>query len=611
MKNNTTATLIRRLLLSYLIALTVTYLFLPDEWQALDTAVPLSILSPYRILTVTSILMLCLSLLGRFFATAPFERVFIALTYTILTALSLLRNPFSMLFFTVCLLIEIALIFYVVRGWNKTIPQADLPTPAATWQKNLLILITLTMFALISVWGISRVIGFATPTYDFGIFAQMFHSMKTSGLPMTTLERDGLLSHFRVHVSPIYYLMLPFYLLLPHPATLQVLQAGILLSAVIPLYLIGKHHGLSGLQRLLLCATLLLYPALAGGTAYDLHENCFLAPLILWLFYGIDRRNIWMTLFPTLLILAVKEDAAVYVAVIGLWLFIHSLLFSDRRGGITGICLFILSLTWFLLVTDYLATVGEGVMSGRYRNFMSDNNDSLFSVAVLVLCHPMKALFECADPEKLRYVGLTLGPLLGLPLLTRRYERYLLLIPYLLVNLMPDYIYQHDIFFQYSFGSLAFLFYLATVNLADLRPHLRLSALLSAVSVSTILFTAQVLPRAIEYTVRCMENAEEHAQIRELLDSIPADASVTAGTFMTTYLSARDILYDLGYASKQHLLNSEYVIIDLKHEGDFASYATKNKNNAYPRLLTLLYQNGYTVYGSLENRLIIFKKAEK
>ncbi|MBO7175811.1 MAG: DUF2079 domain-containing protein, partial [Clostridia bacterium] len=211
----------------------------------------------------------------------------------------------------------------------------------------------------------------------------------------------------------------------------------------------------------------------------------------------------------------------------------------------------------------------------------------------------------------LRYVGLTLGPLLGLPLLTRRYERYLLLIPYLLVNLMPDYIYQHDIFFQYSFGSLAFLFYLATVNLADLRPHLRLSALLSAVSVSTILFTAQVLPRAIEYTVRCMENAEEHAQIRELLDSIPADASVTAGTFMTTYLSARDILYDLGYASKQHLLNSEYVIIDLNHDGDFASYATKNKNNAYPRLLTLLYQNGYTVYGSLENRLIIFKKTEK
>ena len=426
---------------------------------------------------------------------------------------------------------------------------------------------------------------------------------------MTTLERDGLLSHFRVHVSPIYYLMLPFYLLIPHPATLQVLQAAVLVSSVIPLWLIGRHYRLSGWQRLLLCSALLLYPALAGGTGYDLHENCFLTPLILWLFYGIDRRSAWLTLLSSLLILTVKEDAAVYVAVIGLWLLIRALLHHDRRNTVAGVGLFAISLIWFFLVTDYLATVGDGVMTGRYQNFMSDGNDSLFAVAVFVLCHPMKALFECIDPEKLRYIGLTLGPLLGLPLLTRRYERYLLLIPYLLVNLMPDYVYQHDIFFQYSFGSLACLIYLAAVNLADLRPRLRLPALLSVASVCAILFTSQVIPRAIDYTERYLENREEYVQIREMLDTIPADASVTAGTFMTTYLSSRDVLYDLGYASRKHLLDSEYVVIDLKHEGDLTSYATPNKNNGYPKLLTLLYQNGYEVHGSLENRLIIFKKA--
>ena len=64
-----------------------------------------------------------------------------------------------------------------------------------------------------------------------------------------------------------------------------------LASAVIPLYLIGKNRGLSGLQRTLLCALLLLLPAYAGGTGYDLHENCFLTPLILWLFYGIEKKN--------------------------------------------------------------------------------------------------------------------------------------------------------------------------------------------------------------------------------------------------------------------------------------------------------------------------------
>ena len=110
-----------------------------------------------------------------------------------------------------------------------------------------------------------------------------------------TVERDGLLSHFDVHVSPIYYLMLPFYMIAPGPYTLQVLQAAVMASAVIPLWLIGKRHGLSGLQRTLLCGVLLLYPAFSGAAGYDIHENCFLTPCILWLFYGIDRKSILIT----------------------------------------------------------------------------------------------------------------------------------------------------------------------------------------------------------------------------------------------------------------------------------------------------------------------------
>ena len=49
-----------------------------------------------------------------------------------------------------------------------------------------------------------------------------------TGLPVTTCERDRVLSHFAVHVSPIYYLFLPFYALFPSPVTLEVLQALLL-----------------------------------------------------------------------------------------------------------------------------------------------------------------------------------------------------------------------------------------------------------------------------------------------------------------------------------------------------------------------------------------------
>jgi hypothetical protein len=78
----------------------------------------------------------------------------------------------------------------------------------------------------------------ATSCYDMGIFSQMFYYMREYGSVLTTCERDGLLSHFAVHFSPIYYSLLPFYCLFPTPATLLVCQAVLVGSGVIPLVLI-------------------------------------------------------------------------------------------------------------------------------------------------------------------------------------------------------------------------------------------------------------------------------------------------------------------------------------------------------------------------------------
>ena len=111
-------------------------------------------------------------------------------------------------------------------------------------------------------------------------------------------------------------------------------------------------------------------------------------------------------------------------------------------------------------------------MTYRYSNFMYDQSGSLFAVIKAVFISPAKLLFECVDQEKLSFIVLTLIPL-GIPLLfTRKYERFLLLIPYVLMNLMSDYQYQHDIFFQYTFGATAFLFYLTVLNLADIKLEL-------------------------------------------------------------------------------------------------------------------------------------------
>lgn len=134
-------------------------------------------------------------------------------------------------------------------------------------------------------------------------------------------------------------------------------------------------------------------------------------------------------------------------------------------GLVTGGVLLAGALAWFLLVTAYLSRYGDGVMTNRYQNFMYGGSSSLFSVILAVLLSPMKVIYECVDREKLSFLVLTMLPLLGMPLWTRKYERYILLIPYVLVNLMSDYPYQHSVFFQYTYGSIACLIYMTVVNL--------------------------------------------------------------------------------------------------------------------------------------------------
>ena len=602
---------IRHVLLSWLLAVLLEYLILPSELRDLADLGGLAQMSFVRVIGITCGIAVLLTGISFFVKSRMIERWCIVAAFAVL-AIAALRASATWAFIIVCILVLVIFAIFGIYGWEKTPELVAEPKKAHKAYIWITVGLSVAFFLFVSAWTIGRVYSFSSPTFDFGIFSQMFYNMKESGLPMTTVERDGLLSHFAVHVSPIYYLMLPFYWLVPTPATLQVLQAAVITSAVIPLWKIGKNHGLTGSQRMLVCAVLLLYPAFSGGTSYDIHENCFLTPLILWLLYGIDKKSISITTIAAVLTLMVKEDAAVYVAVVALWLIVKTVLrFKklDVQNLITGIVLLAISLGWFFLVTGYLAKSGDGVMTYRYSNFMYDGSSSLITVIKSVILNPMKAVYECVDAEKLYFIAMTLLPLLGLPLLTRRYERYILLIPYILVNLMSDYQYQHDIFFQYTFGSNAFLLYLTVVNLADLKiSWQRNLVLVLATFISGTCFIQIVVPKAKTYPVQSIQYFDYYQSIRDALDTIPEDASVTATTFYTTHLSQREILYDVRYCSQEHLLETEYVVLKLSANSDYKKYATDGEDNGYENLVNILDTNGYEVYYSVDNILTIYHK---
>lgn len=633
---------LRRAVTSWIVAAGAAYVALPRDSRELGSLLWLEHISAVYFVTVAVVVFALLTILRSFiYKKDParsdlIERCIMAGGFTFLAVFAAVTSS-SAPFALACALAFAAFFIYASCGSDRSSEPCAVPAEGGGAQQKsarsrsticiaVVAVLAVVFVILDGVWTVARINGFATPTFDFTIFSQMFYYMKETGIPYTTVERDGLLSHFAVHLSPAYYLILPLYMIFPYPGTIQVAQALILASAVIPFWKLCRLHGLSDIERTLLSALLLFYPSIAGGTSYDIHENCFLLPFVMWLLYAVDKKSVPVTTVSLILLLSVKEDAAVYGAVIALYVILRALIrgvpapdgeggdnsdtaASGKRIDVNGLLLgagvLFASLLWFGIVNAYLVKYGDGTLANdRYPNFLIGDTSPLVTVVKTALLCPMKILYECADAEKLTFLAQTMLPLLALPLLTRRYERYVLLVPYVIVNLVSDYQYLHDIFFQYTFGSAACLFYLTAVNLADLRiDKYRLFALVTAAASTAALFGSYVIPKAYSYTSRAYVYEAYYDGVREMLDKIPEDASVTATTFYTTYLSRRDALYDVRYSSYEHMLETDYIVLEKSDENSFKKYG------GYNALVFRLEQNGYKKFAEYGDSIFIYKKA--
>ena len=605
---------LRRAVLAWLAVALVVYNLLPDEQKLLYIRPDVGAFHPALIAALFAVLFSVLCLAGRTWHTAALERWGIFALCLILAGESVLyrQDPLYLVLLGCILVLSLV---YAVGGRSG----GEAPAEARGGSSLPWLLLTAfgagLVFVFLAVWGLSRVRGYSASTFDFGLFAQMFHKMSVTGRQLTTLERDGLLSHFAVHVSPIWYLLLPFWLIWPKPEILPILQAAVLVSAVIPLWLLAKRLDLPPLLRCLACAVLLAHPAFSGGIGYDIHENCFLTPLLLWLFWAVEAKRPGLTALFAVLTCAVKEDAPVYTAVFGVYLLVRGLLGREDRDRNTGLCLLGGAVVWFLGAVAVLRNWGEGTMDWRYRELMDLQNPSLLSVVQTVLLAPLRAVIVAAKPEKLLYAVRFLAPLLALPLLTRKQERYLLLIPFLLYHLLCSNSYQYNLLFQYGFGTLAFLLYLSLLNLRDLLPRLRgrtavrAGALLAAAMLGLLIFSKQVLPQAKTYVKRWVDSREDWARVGEVLETVPRDATVTCCTYYAQGLCDREVVYDLYYTTAEHLLESEYVVLQPMYELDFKHWnSSPEAADGRQIVYALLEENGYRLIAKEGGWIEIYRK---
>ena len=460
----------------------------------------------------------------------------------------------------------------------------------------------------LSIVVVYKVKTFDGSTFDIGIFSQMFHRMSTDLTAITTLERDRVLSHFAVHISPIFYLMLPFYKFLPHVETLEVLQIWVVFSAVIPLRLLLKRLNFSKSINSLIIAWFVLIPVMTTAGGYHLHENCFLVPLIIWLFYFISSEQKWKILLVTLLLLFVKEDAFIYVVSIGLYfLFQKRFSLSSQTKKWIILADFILPVLYFALGLYLLNTYGEGGMVSRFEPYLLEGENGILSVLKNLILHPTYVFSKLLIARKLGYLFFVLAPLVFLPLIQRTWSSYLLSLPLIVINLLPDWPYQYDIGFQYSYGSQTLLFIMALLALEDLKEHkfIKEKTTLAMVTVGIIMSGTLLHHFTHNWSFNIgyyFEHKEKFDTMRYTLESLPEEASVVTEGGYTPALRNHQYLYDIFYHNQRKAdATIDYVIIPREQKG---------KNEVYDPLIASYESLGYKESKYATKEIFILEKPE-
>lgn len=214
-----------------------------------------------------------------------------------------------------------------------------------------------------------------------------------------------------------------------------------------------------------------------------------------------------------------------------------------------------------------------------------------------IIISPSYFLTQVMSEKNLKFIIQVLSPLLFMPLLTKKWPRFILFGPLVLFNLMPDYQYGKNIFFQYVFGSGTLLLYAALLNVKDLTKQ-RCTKTLVMMLISSVFFFLSLNLGQTRYISRYFDtdNAKLYQSMNEQLKLIPQDASVKATAFLCPNLSNRRYLYELAYSDEE----TDYVVIDLRDSTDYKKRDEDVENYKNDERYEITYEK--------DKEMIIFKR---
>jgi uncharacterized membrane protein len=390
---------------------------------------------------------------------------------------------------------------------------------------------------------------------DLGLFDQIFWNTTQGRAWESTMSQAQPVPHsyFNDHFSPVYVLLMPFYLLFPQPETLLVLQTLALALGALPIYLLARDKFVPGLARVAWVAVYFLFLPVAFINLFDFHELAFaVLPLGLALYF-LERRQPGWFLLSLLAAFLVKEE----LPLVGLGFGVYILL--QKRDLKLGLGVLALSgLAFFAIVRVIIPAFRGGTPYAYFTARYAQLGDSPQAILRTVLTNPRKLADTLFQVQKFKFLLGIFGPVLGLTILSG--FGVLLVLPTLAILLLSNYAPQSSFTSHYAAPLIALVLGTSILGLARLPPRLH-APLSTAVLASSLVFSFLFgdLPFSRHFDPRMFEAEPRYAAFVGNLDRIPPDASVAAENNLTPHLSHRRYIYNLEFEGPS---NAEYLALD-------------------------------------------------
>lgn len=251
---------------------------------------------------------------------------------------------------------------------------------------------------------------------DFSHWAQLLHSIAVTGKPWCLNQEllvPGTLNYLSVHFVPLIYIFAIPFKLWPYSETLLVFNFIAMISAAIPMYKLALTCQGDKRFALFMVVLLLWYPAFQYLVLYEFEMLRFSIPIILWMLYFWEKKNMACYYLFVLLAVLVREEVGLTIMMFGIYLILAE---KQRR---TGLITAFIGIMAFTIITQMIMPSLRGgeeyqhIAMGSFSAFGS----SIGEIIINTIKNPVLVLKTIFDPIKLANAFMFFLPLLFIPLL--------------------------------------------------------------------------------------------------------------------------------------------------------------------------------------------------